>query len=159
MATEKEISKPQTLDGAGTKEPSKKKYLTGDQILLIEDLTYDEVYVPEWDTYVVIRGLKVAERDRWERLVRGELTKDERKLFGGMALTASHVRALIVQMAALTPDKTNRLWPSPQYVLQLANKSSAAMDLLFTRIIELSKVSEEDLEDNEAQLRANPTLR
>lgn len=143
------IGVPHEVDG--------KQFKSREQLLSIEDSVYEDIFVPEpWGTWIRIRALTIAERDRWERLATGGLSEEDRRLFGGVKLNAGHVRSAVVQMCALNPDNNTRLF-NVQDIPALSKKSSATVTFIFDKIIKLSKVAEEDVAEVEAQFEGNPS--
>lgn len=132
-----------------------KKFLSRTAILEADDTEYEDVFVEAWGGYVRVRSLTAGERDRWERLVQG-LDKEERKKSKGPTITGQHSRAYAVQMATID-ENGMRIFPKVSDVFELSKKNSAPINQVFERIIALSKVSEEDLEELEAQYDEDPT--
>lgn len=150
---------------AGAMEPSQDTvkvlpFGTRDSLLSMEDTQYSEVDLsPEWPAKVRVRSLTVGERDLWETLATGKLTEElSKKHFKGVKLGPTHTRAVVAFFGTLEgPEGSARLFTDPNDILALARKHSAPVTKLFNKIIELSKVTEEDMKEVEGQFDTDPT--
>jgi len=124
------------------------RYLTADDILGAEDRLYFDVECPEWKNdrnpqgLVRCRSLTATERDQWEK----SMDKDADK---GASKNRSNARATLVSKV-IVDENGERIFRTPAQILALGNKNVAAVDRIFKRVLEESKVSEKDLEELEA---------
>jgi hypothetical protein len=115
------------------------KFKTREEIFAVEDLKAEELYIPEWDTSVYVRGLTGKERDEFETAMiqmNGKRT---------MSLSLANVRARLVSMACIQADGT-RLF-SRKDIEILGKKSAAALDRIAARIQELSGLLPDDIKE------------
>jgi len=122
-----------------------KVFLTQKDILSIEDLLHEDVFVEEWKGWVRVRGLTAGERDRYE----GSLFADVKK---GAKPDFRNLRSKLVCMC-LTGSDGKRLF-SFNDVEKLGKKSAAAMDKLFQKAQELSGLRKEDVEELQKNLES-----
>ena len=108
--------------------------LTRDQILGAQDLTYEEVAVPEWGGVVRVRMMTGAERDAFEAstLVRRGKRVD---------LNMVNMRARLVALTVV--DKAGARLFTERDVEVLAAKSSAALNRVFEAARVLNGLTEE----------------
>lgn len=118
-----------------------------EQILDAEDQQWDEVPVPEWapagaadpDSWVLkLRGLTGRERDQFEASInqqRGGKTKQNTENF----------RARLIIMCAVNPDGQKLF--SRADLKRLGEKSSRALDRVFTKCSELNGFTDNDVEE------------
>lgn len=110
------------------------KLLGRDQILNAEDVSFEDVDVPEWGGVVRIRALTARERDAFEALivrVEGkEIIRDR-----------SNASAKLLAMTAI--DEEGNLIFSQADVTALGNKSAEAMQRAVKVAMRLSGLSEE----------------
>lgn len=114
-------------------------YLGKDAILGADDLSHEDVDVPEWGGTVRIRALSGSERDRWEAAFLGKDGKPS--VDKGMA----NVRARLV-IACAVDESDNQLF-SHTDEKALGRKNAAALDRLFDAAQRLSGLSDEDVEE------------
>ena len=115
-----------------------KVFLGRDAILAIDDLPKEEVYVPEWKTWICVRALTGAERDAFESSVveqRGKSTK----------MNLRNIRAKLVALTAVD-EEGKRLFTDDDAAL-LGKKSAAALDRVFDVAQRLSGLRQEDVEE------------
>ncbi|MER3407703.1 MAG: hypothetical protein C4292_02635, partial [Nitrososphaera sp.] len=98
---------------------AEKRRLTREEILAKQDLPYEDVWVPEWDTYVRIRGLTGAERDAFEQSIIETRGKNTR-------LNLRNARAKLVALCAVD-EESNRLFTDEDAEL-LGKKSAVALN-------------------------------
>lgn len=130
-------------------------------ILNAEDNTVKLVDVPEWNCRVAVRGLSAGERDVWEKLVSGRLSEEEsKKHFKGFKAGPNHSRALLVFYGTLAGEdiSSGRMFHDPTDMMALARKQAAAISRIAEVVIELSAISEEDVEEIEGEYDRNPTF-
>ena len=139
-----------------SKQPTpvpEKVYLDGAAILALRDEVIEEVEVPEWGTWVRVRAITAAERDRvLASCVSG---KGKHQKFDGRLL-----RLRVVALAAV--DRVGcRLFTNAQ-VVDLGHKNAAAVDRVAYVAFRLGgledDVTEEAVEDfADAQSDASPS--
>jgi hypothetical protein len=112
--------------------------LSRDQILNADDLTTEDVDVPEWGGQVRVKGLTGEERDRYEAGVIGENTKNKRR-------NLSNLRARLVSLAVIDGEG-QRLFKRSD-IPALGRKSAAALDRVFEKAMELSGMRDEDIDE------------
>ena len=123
------------------------KFLTREDILNRDDIVRETVEVPEWGGSVVCRTLTGLERDRIESAAIANRGKSS-------GLNTANLRARYV--AAGTEDGNGVRIFEEEHVAALGNKSAAALDRLFTVILRLSGVTQEDVDELTQELRENP---
>lgn len=115
------------------------KYLTRDQILTAQDISREEVHVPEWwDGTVLVQGLNGEERDALE----GSMIKGKGK---NAEVNLANLRAKLVARSIVDEDG-NRLF-SDHDIPALAKKSAAALDRVYTVAQRLSRITQEDVDE------------
>jgi hypothetical protein len=108
--------------------------LTRDQILSIQDdLKREIVSAPEWGGDVIVWVMTGTQRDRMESLIREKKVKD--------------VRALITVLSVRNEDGSMMF--SERDIPELTKRSSAVLDRIYEKAIELSKLKTEDIEIEE----------
>ncbi|NWN89182.1 MAG: hypothetical protein HLX51_11695 [Micrococcaceae bacterium] len=109
-------------------------------ILEAEDLTTEDIYIPEWEGTVRVRGLNGSERDSFEMKMaaanKSGATKD-------LDFRASLVVKCIVD------ENGERIFTDKE-VPQLAKKSGAALDRVFDVVQRLSGIGKKAKEDDAA---------
>lgn len=112
---------------------SDKKFKRRDEILALQDLKTEDVWVEEWDTWVRIRTMPGKERGVWEQKM---LAQREAKSFENFRAELVIVTAIDETGAALFDD-----------VEALGGKSSAALTTLFEAAQRLNKLTEQDVKE------------
>ena len=115
-----------------------KVFLGRDAILAIDDLPKEEVYVPEWKTWICVRALTGAERDAFKTSIveqRGKSTK----------MNLKNIRAKLVALTVVD-EEGNRIF-SDSDASALGKKSAAALDKVFEVAQRLSGLRPEDVEE------------
>jgi hypothetical protein len=127
-----------------------------------DDFQYADVECPEWGGKLMVRNATSLERDQWERMIQGldgdpnrKSRRSEEAVKKRMTRDAS--RAFLVTKCTVNPSSKERFFKDTADVLRLAKKSSAPVTRLFNKIIELSKVTAEDLEELEEEFDDDPT--
>lgn len=102
------------------------KFLAFEDIINKPDLDEKEVFIPEWDGYVKIRGLTKAQQQamRKQATVNGQMDTDK--------LETIMLASCLVE-PAITLEQAE----------QLKNKSAAAIDRILREILELAGLTEE----------------
>lgn len=117
-------------------------FLSRDQIFAIPDIQTEDVFVPEWNGTVRVKGLTAAERDAYETSIVQQRGKN-------VELNRQNIRAKLVVLTVVDQDG-NRLFADTD-VRKLGEKSAAAVDLLYgtaSRLAGLSKDDEDELAKN-----------
>ena len=109
--------------------------LTKEQILNADDRKTKVIYVEEWGDDVTIKQMSGFSRDRFEGSLLGAN--------GGTNM--QNVRAKLV--AASIVDDKGELMFSDADVLKLGNKSSAALDFVFSAAQSFNKITDADVDD------------
>jgi hypothetical protein len=122
--------------------------LSRDDVLKAEDLTTEEVDVPEWGGSVLVRGMSGRERDEFEASM-------AQQRGGKMVQNLVNVRAKIV-IRCVVDDNGNRLFDAADIDV-LGGKSGAALDRVFTVASRLSGLSDTDVEDLTANFGETPS--
>jgi len=117
---------------------SEERYLNRDEILKLNDLPVEEVYVPEWDAWVRVRGLTGAERDAFEQSIVETRGKNTR-------MNLRNIRAKLVALCVVD-EQGNRLFSDEDAEL-LGRKSAAALNRVFEVAQRLSGLRPEDVEE------------
>jgi hypothetical protein len=115
-----------------------RKILSKDEILGVEDLPREEVYVPEWKGSVIIRGFTAAERDEFE----ANIFTGEGK---GRKFNHSNLRARLLSLT-ICNEVGGRIF-SDIDIEKLGKKSAKVMDKLFGISQKLSGIGQTDLDD------------
>ena len=108
--------------------------LTGEDIRAVRDLPTEEVYVPEWDGTVLVRGLGGKAKDSYE----------ESMLKEGGGLNYTNVRARLV-VRCLVDEDGNRLFQDGDEEF-LGTKSGVAIGRIFDVASRLSGLTKTDVE-------------
>jgi hypothetical protein len=112
--------------------------LSRDDILKAEDLTTEEVDVPEWGGTVLVRGMSGRERDEFEA------SMAERR-GGRMVQNFANTRAKLVSYCVVDDDG-QRMFTAAD-IAALGEKSGAALDRVFEAAARLSGLSDTDVEE------------
>lgn len=115
-----------------------KKFLGRDAILAKVDVQERELYVPEWETWVKVRGLTARERDDYERSIMVGKGKDR-------DVNLRNLRAKLVVRSVV--DSAGQLLFSDADIEALGDKSAAALERIFDVARDLSGLSEQDTEE------------
>lgn len=113
--------------------------LTRDQIIAVDDRTYEEVDVPEWGGSVRMRSLSGKERDDFEASM---MQRKGNKVKDNMANFRARLLALCI-----VDENGKRLFVLPTEVLALGDRSAAAIQRLYNKANEMNGFSEKDVED------------
>lgn len=116
------------------------QYLSAEQILGADDLSYEDVSVPEWGGTVRVRELPGTERDKFESQFVG---KD------GASIRAEGLEGFRSRLAAAAiVDKDGKvLFRSAAETKRLGEKSAAALTRVCDVAVRLSKLSDEDVKE------------
>lgn len=108
-----------------------KKILSKADILGANDMTREEVNVPEWGGSVFVRRMTADERDVFEFKMLGENK------------TGKGLRAAYVGLA-LVDEQGKRLF-SDEEIPMLGAKFAGAVDRIFEKVSEINKISADDI--------------
>ena len=114
-------------------------YLSGDAILALEDQETEDVYVPQWETWVPLRSMTGTERDRYEAAL-VSYQRDGRGALQVKALELENLRARLISLVAVDHETGKPLF-SQQQVMALGRKNAAALDVLFIAAQRLSNLT------------------
>lgn len=123
-----------------------KRFLSREDVLAINDLQKEEVFVSEWDAWVWVRALTGTERDAFEASLVSEKTiRRGRKSETTREANLNNLRA---RLCALTmcDEEGNRLF-SDADVRELGKKSASALNKVFEVAQRLSGLSDDDVEE------------
>lgn len=118
------------------------KYLSADDILGADDTQFFDIECPEWAKpanplgLVRCRTLTAAERDQWEAM----MDKDANK---AAKANRGNARAHLVSKVIVDEDG-RRIFTKPDQIAHLGRKNVAAVNRIFEKVLDASKVSEED---------------
>ena len=112
--------------------------LSADQILQADDLPKETVEVPEWGGDVIVRTLTGRERDRYEQ-----------SLFEikGKQIQQNYENARAKLCALCMIDEEGKRLFSDAQVVELGNKSSAAIDRIYAVASRMNGFSKEDIDE------------
>ncbi|GAA3301298.1 hypothetical protein [Streptomyces cinereospinus] len=115
-------------------------YLSAEQILGADDLTYEDVEVPEWGGTVRVREMPGTERDKFESQFVG---KD------GASVRAEGLEGFRARLAAacIVDADGRQMFRSAAEVKRLGDKSSKALQRVCDAAMRLSKISDEDVKE------------
>lgn len=115
-------------------------FLSRDAILALDDRQYETVFVPEWNSHVMVRGLTAGERDRWE--------SDAVQIKGNIRTIKGDMRASLIAKTVVDPNTKEPMFTRGD-VERLAAKSARATERLFDAARKLSGMTEADVESLE----------
>ena len=127
----------------------KPKFLTRDQILAAQDITTEEVDVPEWGGAVRVRGMSGRERDAFEASVVEQPTGNRsQRRNAGRQRASTNMDNLRARLGAwsIVDGNGERLF-TDEDVLALGTKSAAGLDRVFEVAMRLSGISETDADE------------
>ena len=107
-------------------------------ILSISDLVVEEMFIPEWNVRVRIKGLTAKERDAYEQ----SLTVGKG---ANQSLNMQNARARLAVMTMVGAD--NQPLFSRSDVEALGRKSAIALERIFDRARRLSGLTNEDMDE------------
>jgi hypothetical protein len=114
------------------------KYLTRDDILQADDITHEDVGVPEWGGVARVKALNGAERDQFEASITEMKGKKTR-------INAQNVRARLAAQTIV--DEADKPIFSLADIEALGRKSAAALDRVFGVAMRLAGMRDADLEE------------
>lgn len=110
-------------------------YLSKDAILQADDLSYEDVPVPEWGGTVRLRTLTGSERDKFEAGVYGD----------GKKVKLDDFRARLCALC-MVDGEGNRLFGDSE-VKQLGKKSASGLNRVFEKATHINGFSDQDVEE------------
>lgn len=115
-------------------------YLSAEQILNSDDLTYEDVKVPEWGGIVRVRELPGTERDKFEAQFVG---KD------GASVRAEGLEGFRSRLAAaaIVDENGKQMFRSVAETKRLGEKSASALQRVCDTAMRLSKMNEDDVKE------------
>lgn len=116
--------------------------LTKTEILQAEDLKKEVVSIPEWGGDVIVRTLTAHERDNFEASLRDE----------GDKINLDNIRARLCAIT-ICNESGERLF-SNEDIIELGDKSAAALDRVFTVAQKLNAMTPEDIKELEKNSEA-----
>lgn len=123
----------------------KSKLLNASAILACEDRPIERMEIPEWGGHIFVQGMSGAEKDAFEQAIFRATEKGKNPL----------TRARLVAYCAV--DKDGKKLFTKEQVAQLAMKSSAVLERIFSRAQELSGIREGDLQAAEENFTDAPS--
>lgn len=125
-------------------------YVSRQQIADADDITEEDVPVPEWGGKVRVRGLTGEQRDEFEGSIIVEKRDPDRKGKTKSSVEHRRLRAkLVVKSVVHPPDSPQAGQPmfDETDIGWIAAKSAAALDRVFSTAQRLSGMSDEDVDD------------
>ncbi|MFI7014153.1 hypothetical protein [Streptomyces sp. NPDC050164] len=115
-------------------------YLSAEQILGADDLSYENVKVPEWGGIVRVREMPGTERDKFESQFVGQ---------DGASIRAEGLEGFRARLAAATivDENGKQLFRSAAEVKRLGEKSATALQRVCDVAMRLSKMNEDDVKE------------
>lgn len=140
------VAEPVAADPEPTGPP---KILGRDEILESDDLAHETVLVPEWGGAVIVRALTGSERDAYESGIFVSGTSV------GREFNLQNIRAKLCARTII--GETGKRVFSDGDVVELGLKSAAALDRVFSVAQRLSRLTQADVKELEAQLGNAPS--
>jgi hypothetical protein len=125
-----------------------KKFLNRDAILQAQDIKKEELFIPEWDGTVIIKGLTAADRDKYEAKLIVQKGKNT-------TVNMKNARARLVMMSVV--DESGAQLFTEADIAALGQKSAAVLDRIFDVASRLSGISDEDLEELSKNSESDPS--
>lgn len=127
---------------------TQRTFLDRAAMLAAPDLQTEEIEVPEWGTWVRVRGITARERDEWEAscLVGKGKSRD---------INIRNLRAKLVVLSVVD-DKGGRIFTDFD-VETIGDKASAAVDRIYSVASRLAGVSDADVEELTKNSEAGPS--
>src|SRR5262245_17254710 len=121
-------------------------FLTREEILAMDDLTKEEVFIPEWNASVYVRVMSGAERERFQTLF-DAMSKENGSMIGLMP----HLCTL-----TLCDQQAGRLFTLSE-AEALAAKSYKAMERIATVALRLNGMQADAVEQAQGNLSGEPS--
>jgi len=140
-------SYPNEHPGNGHAPMMAKRILGREEILSVADTQTEEVEVPEWGGWVIVKGMRGDEWDAFQNsLVKGKMNNRR------MDLDNFHARLV----ARCVVDEQGKRLFTPYDVEALGKKSAAALKRVADVASRLSGIRDEDIEDFTEDLKNDP---
>lgn len=120
--------------------------LTKEQILSINDLEIEEVFIPEWKDSVYVRSLTAFERDKLEQDLIDSKGKASIK-------NLENLRARLCSISIC--NENGELLFSPNEVKALGEKNASALSRIFSVAQRLSGLTSDDVENLTKEMEKN----
>lgn len=117
-------------------------FLSKDQIIALDDRVFENIWVERWGTFVRMKGLTAAQRDRYEASLVKESGQGKKKV---TSWQLENARARLVSLC-LCDESGNRMFNDNEVQI-LSNKAADAIEPLFDAARRLSGMTEEDVEE------------
>ncbi len=117
---------------------SKKQYLSREDMLKVEDILTEDVYVKQWGGWVCVKTLTGAERDKFEKAVVEYKNKQ--------VITKDNIKAKLVALTVVNPETMEPLFTSAD-IEALGKKSAGALAKIYDTASKLSGLSNDDVEE------------
>ena len=114
---------PCAKKGKTMSEKKKKFALSADDILAINDLPQEDVWVDGWGFWVRVQGMTGAQRDAFEESIQGK---------NGQKIDQRNLRAKLVAQSVIHPE-TGELLFNQKQVVALGEKSARALTKVFVQ--------------------------
>lgn len=111
--------------------------LTRDEILAVDDRSYEEVDCPEWGGTVRLRSITGAERDSYEQSLIVQRGKSRE-------MNLRNARAKLIVLCAV--DEAGRRLFSEADVAALSKKNAKPLDRLFDACRKIAGLSDDDVD-------------
>lgn len=118
------------------------KYLTKTDIENVDDITIEDVPVPEWGGVVRVKGLSGTERDEYEVAI---LKQREDGTWASTEESLKNARAELIVRALV--DKDGKQMFTMKDAEKLGKKSAVALQRVWDKARELAGLTEKDVED------------
>lgn len=115
-----------------------KKFLSKAEILAKDDLKKEEVFVPEWDAWVIVQSMSASQRDRFEA---GTVVRNGKKVTTNL----ENIRARLC-LLCMVDENGERLFQEED-TWPLGGKSASALDRIFTVAQRLNGLRDEDVQE------------
>lgn len=122
--------------------------LTRDAILNAQDIQTEIVPVPEWGGDVMVRALTGSERDAFENETVQRKGKD-------VSTNMKNIRARLVVLSVV--DESGQRLFGYRDIEALGNKSAKALDRVFAKAMELSGLSDKDVDELAKNSESDPS--
>jgi hypothetical protein len=124
-----------------------RRYGTEADILAIDDSLREDVWIPEWDCWMQVRGLTGTERDAWEASITNMEGRRTR-------MNLQNFRAKLVARTTVQPGTNDPVFHNP---VLLGQKSASALQRLFEVAQKLSRLTDEDVEELTGNSSGDPS--
>jgi hypothetical protein len=121
-------------------------YGTEEMVLALDDSLREDVWIPEWDVWMQVRGLTGTERDAWEASITNMEGRRTR-------MNLQNFRAKLVARTVVKPGTNDPVFHNP---VLLGQKSASALQRLFEVAQKLSRLTDEDVEELTQDFSGDP---